>query len=587
MKKRANKSVSIFKNLKYYLRRHKLSFAIIATLTTIGSIITVINPKIIGWLLKSDDFSGKNIGIFCGIILSLIVFLGFTFYVRRSMSNSLARQIEVDYRNRVLKHLLNLDLKFYEKRQSGEIITKVINDTNVMADNAKQIPILFISSFVTFIGSIIVMSFIEWKLTLAIVSIVVTILLFSIIAFKILRKWYSKTRKVYTKINSQVVDKLGVIKLIKANSTEKYESKNFNQAHQEYLKVGKQTDQREGLTIGIFMTLISSINVIAILIGFIFINLNIIPKAQIGTIFLPFILSVNTLVFPIFQTIDILGRLATVSVSIERLEKILGQKNSIETARKPIKISQINGDIIFKDVNFGYDENLLILKNFNFTFQQNRSYAIVGATGVGKTTISKLLLRFYDPLSGQILINNLDLKSLDLRTYLNKIGYIEQEPEIFHGTFMENIKYGSFEANENEVISAAKQAKLHDFIDELPNKYQTIVGERGFILSGGQKQRILIARMILKNPQLLILDEATSALDNIVEREIQAQLSRLISNRTSIIIAHRLSTIKNVDFIIVLEKNRGVSQVGTFKELIAQPGHFKNLYEAGLMFENN
>ncbi len=585
MKKNKNKSVSLFKTLKFYVKRFKLTFLLITLLTTLGATITVINPRIIGWLLNSNDFSGKNIGIYSAIILSLIMLFGITFSVRLAMANSLARRIEVDYRNRVLDHLLNLDLKFYEKRQSGEIITKVINDTNVMADNAKQIPILFISAFVTFIGSIFVMFFIEWKLTLAIFTIMILILLFSIVAFKTLRKWYNKTRKVYTKINSKVIDRLGVIKLIKANSTEKYESKNLDDAHFEYLKVGKQTDKREGLTIGVFMTLIGSINIIAILIGFAFISLNIIPFKTMSEIFLPFILSLNTLVFPIFQTVDIMGRLATVSVSITRLEKILSEKNSIKIAKKPIKITKIDSDIIFKNVSFGYDENLLILKDFNFVFKQNKSYAIVGATGVGKTTISKLMLRFYDPTSGQIMINDHDLKMLDLETYLNKIGYIEQEPEIFHGTFIENIKYGSFNASHEQVIEAAKQAKLHDFINELPNKYETLVGERGFILSGGQKQRILIARMILKDPQLLILDEATSALDNIVEREIQEQLSKLISNRTSIVIAHRLSTIKNVDFIIVLEKGVGISQIGTFQKLIAQPGHFKKLYEAGLMFD--
>ncbi len=577
---------SFFKSIKHYFRLYRKSFLLIGFLTTLGSLITVINPKLINLLLEgtqSGDFAINNIIIYGSIIFGLIILLGITIYLRRTFANSLAREIEVNYRNRILHHLLNLDLNFYEKHSSGEIITKVINDTNVMADNSKEIPIIFLSSIITFIGSIIVMFFIEWKLTLVVVSLTILILFFAIFTFRILHKWYAKTRKAYTILNGKVIDRLSVIKLIKANATEKYEIKNFNNLNGDYLKLGRKTDQREGIIFGIFFTLISSINIIAIMTGIIFIKFNIIKIEEITTTLLPFILSVNILIFPIMQTLNVLGRLATVTVSIKRLNQLLTEKSLIGLNLQGIKINNINDNIIFKNISFSYENNLPVLENFNFTFKQNNTYAIVGATGVGKTTISKLLLRFYDPQKGSILINNHDLKELNLESYLHKVGYIEQEPEIFNGTFIENIKYGSFDATDQEVIAAAKKANLDKFINELPKKYQTIVGEKGFILSGGQKQRILIARIILKNPQLLILDEATSALDNIVEREIQIQLSKLMKNRTVIIIAHRLSTIKNVDQILVLEKNEGVTQVGSFSELIKVSGHFKKLYEAGLI----
>lgn len=585
MKKQQN-SVSFFKSLKHYFYLYRQLFLLIMVLTFIGSLIMVVNPKIINLLLQSEDYSWRNIALYCGVILVLIIVLGFSIYLRRKTANSLARKIEVDYRNRILKHLLNLDLNFYEKNQSGEMITKVINDTSVMADNAKEVPILFLSSFVTFIGSIVVMSLIEWKLTIVVVTITLVILFFSIFAFGILRKWYSKTRKVYTAVNSKVIDRLSVIKLIKANATESYESKHFNNLHDKYIAIGKKTDEREGITMGVFMSLISSINMIAIITGAFFISFGIINQAEIITTFLPFVLSVNTLIFPIMQTINVLGRLATVTVSVKRINKLLDEKSAIKLLPHALKINNITDDVVFDNVSFSYTNNLPVIKNFTFTFKKNLSYAIVGSTGVGKSTISKLLLRFYDPQSGQIFINNHDLKRLNLSSYLAKVGYIEQEPEIFNGDFIENIKYGSFGASDEAVMEAAKKANLHEFINRLPDKYQTIVGEKGFTLSGGQKQRISIARIILKNPQLLILDEATSALDNIVEKEVQQQLSKLMINRTTIIIAHRLSTIKNVDKIIVLEKEAGIAQVGTFSHLITIPGRFKQLYEAGLMTNN-
>jgi len=194
-----------------------------------------------------------------------------------------------------------------------------------------------------------------------------------------------------------------------------------------------------------------------------------------------------------------------------------------------------------------------------------------------------LLLRYYDPELGEILINNNNLKNLNLKTYLGHIGYIEQDPQILYGDFTENISYSVKGVTFPDIEAAAKKANLDDFIQELPHKYKTILGERGITLSGGQKQRIAIARVFLKNPELLILDEATSALDNIVEKEIQAQFNKLMIGRTSIVIAHRLSTIKNVDQILVLEKDKGIVQIGTFNELKDQKGHFKNLYQAGMM----
>ncbi len=551
--------------------------------TLLGSAITVFIPKAVNMLLESQSFTWKTVGIFSAVVFSLIIALGFAMYLRRLTANFLARRVEIDYRNQVLGHLLSLDIAYYEKHSSGEIVTKIINDTSIVAENSKEIPVLFLSSIATFIGSSVVMVLIEWRLTLVIFVTVFLILLVAGLTFGILRRWYRKLRKTYTDVNAKALDRLSVVRLIKANASEHHETKYFDSLHREYNRVGRSVDQRESLTFGIFMTAISSINVIAVVAGVIFITFGLIRPTEIATKFVPFVLSTNTLIFPIFQTIGVLGRLASTTISIQRLESLLDQKSQIVVPAHAHKIKQIAKDIVFENVSFAYKSEKYILQDFSFRFKRNKSYALVGTTGAGKTTISKLLLRFYDPQQGRILINGHDLRKVDLRSYLSRVGYIEQEPEIFNGTIAQNITYGSFEATQSQIEVAAEKANLATFIASLPAQYQTVVGEKGFILSGGQKQRILIARMLLKNPDLIILDEATSALDNIVERQIQAELNQLAAGRTSIIIAHRLSTIQNVDQILVLAQDKGLVQVGTFNQLVKKPGYFQKLYQAGLM----
>gem|GEM_PF-408760 len=276
--------------------------------------------------------------------------------------------------------------------------------------------------------------------------------------------------------------------------------------------------------------------------------------------------------------------MARMANCVMRLNLIYNAKSLIELPvdeKELLSIDTIN----FKNVSFSYPESPQnkILPTINLQLEKGKSYAFVGETGVGKSTIAKLLLRFYDTSEGEVLINNINIKQLNLTKYLLMVGYVEQDPQILFGTIKENLTYGIKNYTEDEIIIAAKKAKLHDFVLGLSEGYDTILGERGFILSGGQKQRLIIAKLFLKNPQLLILDEATSALDNIVEKEIQNELNLLMKNRTTVVIAHRLSTIKNVDKIIVLDKLKGISQTGTFDELKNRPGVFKKLYEYGLL----
>lgn len=577
--KKSGFMLTVFKYFKKYPMLYTI--AMLATVASAG--VSVIIPKITNnFLAVPDGFSNwNNILHLAYILISLQVASGLFMYVRNLTGSMIGVKVEIEYRNKVLKHLLELDMSYYEDRKIGDTLTKLISDTGVIGENMQSIPLTILSSVVTFFGSIYVIFSLNWQLSLIVLGIVLLILIVSILNVQIIRYLNYKWRKVYTDVNADITDRLSTITLIKSNATEKTENKRFFNEHVKYYQAAKKTITFDSFTRALLITLLTGINIVGLVAGFIFVNKGMLQP----TTLIAFILAVNTLIFPVIQSIVLLGNLAKTSTSILRVNEILEVEPKIKNIDNALTVNEITNDIVFENVNFRYDDKEpWILENFNFTFEKGKSYAIVGATGVGKTTISKLLLRYYDPAKGRILINkDTDLRNVDLAQYLHHIGYIEQDPQILYGTFSENISYTKQGASLDEIKEAATKANLHDYIQELPNGYNTILGERGINLSGGQKQRVAIARIFLKNPELLILDEATSALDNIVEKEIQTQFNKLMIGRTSIVIAHRLSTIKTVDKILVLEKGKGLVQIGTFDELKIKEGHFKHLYEAGIM----
>lgn len=566
---------------KYY-KTYPVLYTIAIVATILAAVITVVMPKITQIYISGDptSFDSSKIIQLTYILAGLQVGSGILMYIRNLSGGLIGVKIEIEYRNKVLDQLLKVDMSYYETSKIGESLTKLISDTEIIGDNMQAIPLAFLSALVTFIGGIIISFSINWQMSLIVLGIVLLISVIAILTVQVIRVLNYKWRKVYTEVNADVTDRISTIALIKSNATEESEMKRFLSEHKRYYRASQKTINFNSFAQALLVTLLTGMNLVAIITGLNFASKGIIS----ANVIVPFMMSVNTLIFPIIQSIQFLTNWARASTAILRVNEILNVPPKITDVENAIKVNNITGDIIFKDVSFRYNKDAeWILKDFNFTFEKGKSYAIVGATGVGKSTISKLLLRYYDPENGEILINNTNLKQLNLKSYLGHVGYIEQDPQILYGDFVENIRYTKQNATMAEIQAASKKANLSDYIEELPKKYQTMLGERGMNLSGGQKQRVAIARVFLKNPELLILDEATSALDNIVEKEIQAQFNKLMKGRTSIVIAHRLSTIKNVDQILVLEKNHGLVQTGTFEQLKVKEGHFKNLYQAGLM----
>ncbi|AXK51746.1 ABC transporter ATP-binding protein [Spiroplasma alleghenense] len=578
--------------------------AFLATIIIVLSIISVLCSIAIPLLVRQmttdimmkynpqfvvDDFWGLHWQTTLAIALAIVAGSALISYGSQYFSVLMGKKIEIDLRNLSLESLVRQDISYYSDKKIGEIITKVISDTQIVGDQAVQVPVTLINAFLTMIGASIMMFIFEATMAASVLGMFFLILLAMAVSFAFTKRRYTKVREVVTDINGDVTDRIGAIRLIKASGTENYETNRFYDLHKKYYKESVKMGKVQALMITILFSGISFIQFISIGVAMLkYGNAGTEGATFFAVTFASFTMAQGIMTGPLFQVVMASVGIAQASVASTRVDSTI-KANSIMDPhyQDGIVIDSLKGDIVFKGVSFAYPEKptKTILPKFDFTFKKGRSYAFVGETGSGKSTISRLLLRYYDPTEGKILVNEkIDLKDVNLSSYLFNIGYVEQDPQIIYGNVYDNVSYGRFDASKEEVIEACKKAELHELIMTWPDGYDTILGERGFMLSGGQKQRMIIARMFLKDPQILILDEATSALDNIVEKEIQEKLELLMVGRTTVSIAHRLSTIKNADEIIVLGADgAGIVQTGTFETLKKQPGHFKKLYEAGLM----
>lgn len=483
-------------------------------------------------------------------------------------------KMEFDMRNEIFEHLQKLSFSYYDNQKTGQIMTRITNDLFDITELCHHGPEDLIISIIKFIGAFVILIQINLPLTLILFTFLPLMFIFAYFMKGKMNRAFRKNRERIADINAQIEDNLSGIRVVKSFSNEEKEIEKFSAGNMRFVNskshaYWQMATFHSGL--GLFTNLI---NVAVIVGGGLMIAGSIIVLSDLIT----FLLYVNNIIEPVKKLINFTEQFQNGITGFTRFMEIMETEPDIVDKPGAIELKNVKGDISFRDVAFRYEESLSdVFHDINLDVAKGEYVALVGSSGVGKTTMCSLIPRFYDVSNGSILIDGIDIKDITLKSLRKNIGIVQQDVYLFAGTVADNIGYGKLGATEEEIIQAAKNANAHDFIMELPDGYNTDIGQRGVKLSGGQKQRLSIARVFLKNPPILIFDEATSALDNESEKVVQESLERLAKNRTTFVIAHRLSTIKNAKNIIVLTEN-GIEEKGNHQELLEKNGVYASLY---------
>ena len=567
-----------------YAENHKWKFFIGLIFLLLTSVTALAFPKFMGMLVdcvnkKDGDLANK---IALGLMLVLVLQSVFSFF-RLSLFVNFTENTLANVRLALYTNLVKLPMSFFSQKRVGELNSRISNDIGQIQDTLTTTIAEFLRQFILIIGSFIMLASINWKLTIMMISVVPIVGVAAVIFGKFIRK-YSKT--VQDKVaESQVVveETMQGISIVKAFANEWYEIQRYKTRIQEVVKIGIKGGQFRGYFASFIIVCLFGTIVAVVWYG---VTLAIAGEITVGQLF-TFILYSSYVGASSGGIAELYSQMQKAIGATERVFELLEEVPEKINSDSEIDIEKIKGEVTFQNVAFSYPsrKEIQVLKNVSFKANFGQKIAIVGPSGTGKSTIASLLLRFYDIENGTILIDNKNIYDYDLETLRGNMSIVPQDVILFGGTIRENIAYGKPNATNEEIMLAAKQANAFNFVEGFPEKFETIVGERGIKLSGGQRQRIAIARALLKNPSILILDEATSSLDSESEKLVQEALEILMQGRTSIIIAHRLSTIRSADQILVLD-NGEIKEQGTHKELIdLENGMYKNL--SNLQFSNS
>ncbi|ELC8416949.1 MAG: ABC transporter ATP-binding protein [Clostridium perfringens] len=481
-------------------------------------------------------------------------------------------RMQADMRRDLFDKLQDMPNKYFDNNKTGVIMSRIINDLLDISELAHHGPEDLFISLVMLVGSFIILCTINVPLTIITFAIIPFLLFYTIHKRNKMKKAFKETRVKTGEVNATIENSISGVRVTKSFGNKAYEMEKFDKSNGIFKKAREHAYKAMAEYFSGMFFLVDMLELIVLIAAGYFTYLG---KINIGD-FAAYLLYIKMFLQPIRKLINFNEMFQNGMSGFERYEEIMNEENEKEIPNAK-ELKDVKGKITIKDVTFRYDNKESILENFNLDIEAGKMVALVGPSGGGKTTICNLIPRFYDYESGQIFIDDVDISTVTLKSLRENIGIVQQDVFLFTGTIKENIMYGNPNATDEEVIEAAKNACLHDFIMGLEDGYDTFIGERGVKLSGGQKQRISIARVFLKNPAILILDEATSALDNVTEYEIQKALEELSKDRTTLVVAHRLSTVKNSDEIVVLT-DKGIEERGTHEELIKLGGVYSNLH---------
>lgn len=497
------------------------------------------------------------------------------YYYMSSIGHVMGTKIETDLRRDMFAHLQKLSFSYYDNAKVGTLMSRITSDLFDVTEFAHHLPEELFIAAIKISASFAILSTMNVWLTLIVFAVVPPMFIVLIHINGKMKAGFRESRKKVAEINSQVEDSLLGIRVVKSFANEEVEKKKFEKGNQGYLETKKKVYRYMGEFHSSTRLFDGVMYITVVVAGAFFLKSGGITAAD----YVAYLLFVNTLIASVRRIVEFAEQFQRGMTGIERFFEIMDEEPKIQDTQNAVEAEKISGEIEFVNVNFKYsDENEEVLNNLSLKIEAGKSVALVGPSGGGKTTVSALIPRFYEVDDGEILIDGKPVKDYTLRSLRENIGIVQQDVYLFSGTVGDNIAYGKIDATPEEIREAAKKAGADEFIEALPNGYDTYVGERGVKLSGGQKQRISIARVFLKNPPVLILDEATSALDNESEQVVKESLERLSEGRTSLIIAHRLTTVKNSDKIIVL-KNGKIAEQGSHQELMAKNGIYAGLYK--------